>query len=105
MYLEAHPFILDYCDCCGSSDVYLMKVIGIEMVECTYIEEKKPVFATVIKLGKLKMNEGILSAYGIEAVDDAEVESLIIMMNYAFIYSACGKWAVPFFKEVDYYRD
>ena len=99
-HLEEHPFILDYCDCCGSSDVYLMKVVGTEIVECSYDSEKKSVIATVVKIGKLEVSDGIPSAYRTESVDDAEVESLIVTMNYTFVYSACGQWAVPFFKEV-----
>lgn len=101
-HLKLHPFILDYCDCCGDGEVYLMKVLSTKIVECSYNSEKKTVVAEVVKLGKLETYDGSPSAYRTEAVNDAEVEEFIITMNYTFTYSECGQWAVPFFKEVPY---
>jgi hypothetical protein len=99
-HLKLHPYILDYCDCCGSGEVYLMKVLSTEIIQCSYDEEKKTVVAEVLKMGKLEVYDGSPSAYRTEAVEEAEVESFVISMNYTFVYSACGQWAVPFFKEV-----
>lgn len=104
-HLEQHPFILDYCDCCNTSEVYLMKVLSTKIEKCSYNDEKVSVIAQVIKLGKLEVNDGSPSVYRTEAVDDAEVEEFMITMNYTFTYSECGQWAVPFFKEVAYTRN
>lgn len=104
-HLTQHPFILDYCDCCDTEDVYLMKVLSTKVEVCSYDEEKVSVVAEVIKLGKLEVNDGTPSVYRTAVVEDAEVEQLIITMNYTFAYSECGQWAVPLFKEVAYDRN
>ncbi len=101
-HLEMHPFILDYCDCCGSGDVHLMKVISARIVECAYDSEKKSVIAQVVKIGKLEVSDGTPSAYNVQGAENDMPEELIISMNYTFVYSTCGQWAVPFFKEVPY---
>jgi hypothetical protein len=101
-FLKTNPYILDYCDCCGSGDVYLMKVVSTEIVPCSYAEGKKSVIAKVVPLGKLETDaDGTPSAYRVEKMSDA-VEELIVTMNYTFVLDKKNKWAVPFFKVVPY---
>ncbi|MFK7946063.1 MAG: hypothetical protein AB8G11_00620 [Saprospiraceae bacterium] len=104
-HLTQHPFILDYCDCCDTDEVYLMKVLSTRIEVCSYNEEKVSIIAKVIKIGKLEVTDGTPSAYRTEVVEDAEIEDFIITMNYTFTYSECGQWAVPLFKEVAYDRN
>lgn len=99
-YLKENPFILDYCDCCDAGDVVLLKVIETEIVPCEWDAGSKSVKVTAKKIGKLKRNGSYPSAYRIENMN--EETEYIITMNYTFVYSECGKWAVPFFKVVDY---
>ena len=101
-FLAKNPFILDYCDCCESGDVYLMKVVRTKIVPCSYNEAKKTVVAEVVRIGKLEVAEGgVPSAYRTTAVSEPP-QDFIITMNYTFVYSKRDKWAVPFFKAVDY---
>lgn len=100
-FLKKNPFILDYCDCCGEGDVYLMKVVSTKIVECSYNSAKKTVVAEVVKIGKLETNDGVPSAYRTQSMQSAP-ESYIVTMNYTFVYSKRDKWATPLFKEVAY---
>ena len=99
-YLNENPFILEYCDCCDIGDVILMKVVKNEIVPCEWDNSSKSVKVTAIQIGKLERNGSYPSAYRVEYMN-RETE-YIITMNYTFVYSDCGKWAVPFFKLVDY---
>lgn len=99
-YLQENPFILDYCDCCDASDVILMKVIEAEIVPCEWDASSKSVKVKVLQIGKLERNGSYPSAYRVEYMN--EKTEYIITMNYTFVYSECGKWAVPFFKVVPY---
>lgn len=99
-HLEMHPYILDYCDCCGEGDVHLLRVVSTQIVECSYDAEKKTVLAQVVSMGKLQRSGGSPSAYNVEAVEDDMPYELVVSLNYTFVYSACGQWAVPLFKEV-----
>ncbi len=101
-FLQKNPFILDYCDCCGSGDVYLMKVVSTKIIPCSYNEAKKTVVAEVVRIGKLEVTEGgVPSAYRTTALAETQ-KDFIITMNYTFVYGKRDKWAVPLFKEVAY---
>lgn len=100
-YLKENPFILDYCDCCDGSDTYLLKVLRSEIVPCEWDNEYKSVKVIAAKIGKLERDAtGPVSAYRVEGMN--ELTNYTIYMNYTFVYSECGNWAVPFFKEIDY---
>lgn len=103
-FLEKNPFILDYCDCCETDEVYLMKVVSTKIVPCSYDETKKTVIAQVVRIGKLEVNGGVPSAYRTTALAE-NIESFTITMNYTFVFSKRDKWAVPLFKEVAYEQD
>lgn len=99
-YLENNPFFLDYCDCCDDGDVILMKYLDAEIIPCEWDSEYKSVLVYAVKIGKLERNGSYPSAYRVETMN--EETEYIITMNYTFVYSECGNWAVPFFKEVAY---
>ena len=100
-HLKTNPFILDYCDCCDGSETYLLKVLKTEIVTCNWDSEYKSVQVTAIKIGQLERGEtGPVSAYRVKGME--EETTYTIYMNYTFVYSECGNWAVPFFKEVEY---
>ncbi|MCB9232115.1 MAG: hypothetical protein H6581_10650 [Bacteroidia bacterium] len=99
-YLIRNPFILDYCDCCDNGDVYLLKVLRADIVPCSWDDEKKSVVVQAVQIGQLERNGSYPSAYRCQPLNE-KVE-YTITMNYTFVYSACGNWAVPFFKEVAY---
>lgn len=99
-FLKENPFILDYCDCCDEGDVILMKVIEAEIVPCEWDASSKSVKVKAIQIGRLERNGSYPSAYRTEYMN--EEHEYIITMNYTFVYSECGNWAVPFFKVVEY---
>jgi hypothetical protein len=100
-HLKTNPFILDYCDCCDGSETYLLKVLKTEIVPCEWDENYKSVKVTAVKIGQLEREAtGPATAYNVVGMN--ELTSYTIYMNYTFVYSACGNWAVPFFKEVPY---
>lgn len=99
-YLKDNPFILDYCDCCDDSDVYLLKVLSMDIVPCEWDTEQKSVRVQAVRIGQLERTGAYPSAYRTEAM--YENVEYTIEMNYTFVYSECGQWAVPFFKEVSY---
>jgi len=99
-YLKENPFILDYCDCCDAGDVILMKVNDVEIIPCEWDANYKSVKVYATQIGKLERNGSYPSAFRVEHLEE-DIE-YIITMNYTFVYSECGKWAVPFFKEVEY---
>jgi hypothetical protein len=99
-YLNENPFILDYCDCCDSSKVYLLKVVSSAIVPCEWDNEQKSVKVQAIRIGQLERTVCYPSAYHTKAMNE-NVE-YTIQMNYTFVYSDCGKWAVPFFKVISY---
>jgi hypothetical protein len=100
-HLNENPFILDYCDCCDGDATYLLKVVKSEIVTCDWDADYKSVKVTATKIGQLERGStGPVSAYRVKGMD--EETTYTIYMNYTFVYSACGNWAVPFFKEVEY---
>lgn len=102
-FLKKNPFVLDYCDCCDNPEVSLIKIVKAEVVPCEWNAEKFSVRALSWTIGKLEVNGDTPSAYRAEG--SMAPTDYIIMMNYTFVYSKTGKWAVPFFKEVAYDRD
>ncbi len=101
-YLKKNPFVLDYCDCCSGTDVFLLKIISTESVICSWNTEKFSVKAKALKIGQLERFD-FPSAYRTKSMNE-EID-YIISMNYTFVYSKVGKWAVPLFKMVAYEKD
>lgn len=101
-YLAKNPFILDYCDCCDNSPVYLMEVKSSQIVHSEWSEGKFAVKVNAFVFGQLE-RESYPTAYRVESMN--ETKEYTITMNYTFVYSKYGKWAVPFFKMVDYDRE
>ena len=102
-FLKKNKFVLDYCDCCNDSEVYILKIEQAELVPCSWNAEKFSVKTSAVRIAKLETNKGEPSAY--RAVGMSERVDYVITMNYTFVFSKAGKWAVPFFKEVAYDRD
>jgi len=101
-YLKKNPFVLDYCDCCSDAEVFLLKIISTESITCSWNAEKFSVKAKAIKIGQLERFT-FPSAYRTKPMNE-EID-YIVSMNYTFVYSKVGKWAVPLFKMVAYEKD
>jgi hypothetical protein len=99
-YLKENPFILDYCDCCDSGSVYLLKVLNTQIVPCEWDNSQKSVKVLALRIGELERIGSYPSAYRTKGM--SETVEYTITMNYTFVYAECGKWAVPFFKVVSY---
>lgn len=99
-YLKKNAYILDYCDCCGGSDVYLLKVVSTEIVQCSWNKEHKSIKVKVEKIAKLETTDVGPSKYRAEPINNSE--EYTISMNYTFGYDKKMRWAVPLFKLVDY---
>lgn len=98
-YLTKHPIILDYCDCCSRPQVFLMRVISSEIIPCSWSKEQKSVSVVAKRIGQLEVNT-YPSIYRVSNM--ADTVAYTISMNYTFVYTKKGKWAVPFFKTVPY---
>ena len=103
-YVEEHPFIFDFCDCCGNSvDVYLLKVESAEIVPCEWDKEQYSVLTQSKRIAKMQWASIGIDDYHTNLAD--EVVEHTIYMNYTFGFDPCMKWAVPFHKLVDYPND
>lgn len=103
-FLHHNPYILDYCDCCGPNEpAYLIKVESSEIVPCTWDKKK---FSVVIKgrrITRFQISEKGIDDYHTDpASRDVDYT---IFMNYTFAYDHHMKWAVPFYKLIDYDRE
>ncbi|MEO9532091.1 MAG: hypothetical protein ABJG68_06805 [Crocinitomicaceae bacterium] len=100
-FLNKHPFIIDYCDCCGEGEsAYLIKVISSEIVPCEWDKKKFSVIVKGKRITKFQVSSRGIDDYHTDPIDQ-EVE-YTIYMNYTFVYDHHMKWAVPFHKIVDY---
>jgi hypothetical protein len=102
-FLKKNPFVLDYCDCCENPEVSLIKIVKAEIIPCEWNPQKVSVRALSWTIGKLEVYSDTPSAYRTQP--QMTPTDYLITMNYTFVYSKAGKWAVPFFKEVPYDRD
>jgi hypothetical protein len=102
-FLKKSMFVLDYCDCCDDSEVFLLKITNTEIIPCSWNAEKFSVKASAWRIAKLETIKGEPTAY--RAAGLSELVEFTITMNYTFVFSKSGKWAVPLFKEVAYDRD
>ena len=80
--------------------VYLMKVLSSEIIPCTWDADQKSVKVKAVRIAELERNGCYPAAYRAKAMNDTV--DYTITMNYTFVYTDCGKWAVPFFKTVKY---
>jgi hypothetical protein len=103
-FVERHPFIFDFCDCCGNSEpVYLIKVESAKIVKCAWDKKQYSVLTKGRRIAKMQWASVGLDDYRTEAIDE-EVE-YTIFMNYTFAYDRHMKWAVPLFKLIKYSLD
>lgn len=103
-FLQHNPYIIDYCDCCGSSEpAYLIKVESSAIVECSWDKKKFSVVAKGIRIARFQVTDIGIDDYHTDPAS-REVE-YTIYMNYTFGYDHHMKWAVPFHKLVDYEND
>ncbi len=98
-YLAKNPIILDYCDCCSDSEIYLLRVLKSDIIPCDYNSKKKSVKVKAIRIGQLD-SKVRASAYNVIGMNDT-VE-YTISINYTFVYTEDGRWAVPFSDIIPY---
>lgn len=98
-YLKKYPIVLDYCDCCDDSKDFLLRILETNIVPCSYDEAKKSVKVRAIRIGQLdRKNKG--SAYNVTGLNDTV--DYTISINYTFVYTSDGNWAVPFSDIIPY---
>ncbi|MFT4600967.1 MAG: hypothetical protein ACI857_001144 [Arenicella sp.] len=103
-FLKKHPYIIDYCDCCGGAEpTYLLKVTSTEIVECTLDKKQFSVLVKGKRITKFSVTDIGIDDYHTDFVD-SEVE-YTIYMNYTFGFDSHMKWAVPLHKLLDYPND
>lgn len=103
-FVERHPFIFDFCDCCGSgTEAYLIKVESAEIVPCSWDKKQYSVLTKGRRIAKMQWASVGLDDYHTDFINEA-VE-YTIFMNYTFAYDKHMAWAVPLFKLLDYHID
>ena len=103
-FLQKNPFVFDFCDCCGNSaEVYLLKVESIEIVPCSWDEKQYSILTKSRRIAQMQWAHVGLDDYHTNEIDE-EVE-YTVYMNYTFVFDQHLKWAVPFFKLIDYSHD
>lgn len=105
-YLEAEPYVMDYCDCCDATGqfatkIHLMKVVSTEIVACEWNDEKYSVKAQVKVLAEVEYTEDGPDVTSTVIMDDRE-DVLTLTMNYSWVYhEEAGKFA-PLYTAVPY---
>lgn len=103
-FLKKNPFIIDWCDCCGSDEpAYLIKVDSARIVPCSWDKKQFSVLTHGKRITKFENANIGLDDYHTELLNQ-EV-SYTIFMNYTFVFDSRMKWAVPFYKLIDYSLD
>jgi hypothetical protein len=106
LQLEENPYIFDYCDCCDysgeyASQVFLLKVTNVEIIQCEWNAEFYSVKFESIALAELKYTAKGLNTKKLKKVNSPETAS-IIYMNYTWGIGLEDKKAHPFFDIVNY---
>lgn len=104
-FLKTDPYILDYCDCCShdgeyATNVYLMKVLSTEIVQCDWNYEfysLKAKVKTIAQLPYKKDGPNMKSAVLIQ-----RDSSVMITMNYTWVYNKKAKKAGPIYTVIPY---
>ena len=104
--LEKNPFIFDYCDCCDFSgeysiQVFLLKVISTEIIQCGWDSQFYSVKFESIALAELIYTAKGLNTKKLKKVNNPETADMIYM-NYTWGLDTTDKDAHPFFDIVDY---
>jgi hypothetical protein len=100
-FLKKNPFIIDWCDCCGSGEAaYLLKVNSTKIVPCTWDKKQYSVVAKATRITRFQVSAQGIDDYHTDPAD-RKVE-YTIYMNYTFAYDHHMKWAVPMHKLIDY---
>lgn len=105
-YLEKHPFIFDYCDCCNAdgeyaTEIHMYKVTSTEIVTCTWDPEKYAVkikFDVIAGIVHHETGPDLSKIY----VPNAESYNETVFMNYTWGYEAETKLAQPLFETISY---
>ena len=102
--LKKYPFVLDYCDCCDGSKVFLLKIMETEMITCPYNGSKYSIKTKAVRIGKFDHWDGRVDVS--ESVPfDYEEERLIeytVSMNYTFAYKKKTNTCAPLGRIIDY---
>lgn len=103
-FIEKNPFIFDYCDCCGTDqEVYLLYATNPQVVACEWDVSQFSVKVNSERIAKMINTGSGLDNYHTDDVpSEGKIQDYIISMNYTFGFDANQKWAVPFFKLVEY---
>ena len=110
-YLQANPYVYDYCDCCQSGDkevqsfkVELIKITETQIVPCSWDEGKFSVsykyqaIATLIYDDPETIGKVLPPPLHIDDEGDP-----VIYMNYTWGFNEESKMAKPLFESIDYH--
>lgn len=104
-YINANPYILDYCDCCDyegeyATKVYLMKVISSEIVACEWDPSYYNVKTKVEVVAEIpyKSNGPDMASPVIRKSE----EDLTLTMNYTWGYNPTTRKAAPLYCMIPY---
>ena len=106
-YLEANPYLFDYCDCCRDEglpkEVYFFRVLETAIIPCEWNLE---MFS--VKVAKYEMiatlhydDSGIIVEDSYSMIGEDGVSDLIFM-NYTWGFNPKTKMAAPIFDMVEY---
>lgn len=103
-FLKKNPFIIDWCDCCGNEDpAYLIRVDSTAIVPCSWDKKQYSVVSYGERICRFHYANVGLDDY--HTVEKKEQVEYTIYMNYTFAFDQHMKWAVPFYKLLDYHLD
>lgn len=105
-YLEAHPFIFEYCDCCDydgeyATMIHMVKVVSTEIIPCSWNDGQFSVKYTsepIIQIDYTKEGPN-LSELNVAVEADANA---VIYMNYTWGINIETGLAEPIFNSVQY---
>ena len=111
-YLQIHPYIFDYCDCCRNHDdeddvfvVRLIRVAKMRVIPCSWDKGKFSVeydFFPVATLTYTEEEGRLLRASQTIMRLSNEEDQNVMYMNYTWAYNEDSKLAQPLFNSVTY---
>ena len=110
-YLNAHPYIFEFCDCCQTDDdeddIYsmeLVKVSNLRVVPCSWDKDYYSVEYDSQRLATLVYKE---DGSGMEVLPPPapgfEEDAPVIYMNYTWAFNPESQLAKPLFESIDYH--
>ncbi|MGV6862251.1 MAG: hypothetical protein ACWA41_10790 [Putridiphycobacter sp.] len=102
-YLDKNPYVLDYCDCCGTVP-HLVKVVGTELAPSRWEDTLVTIQLTVETLAKLEIKKTDNVVTFLVHQPEENLESFTLSMNYTFGYDLTKHQATPFFNIVPSYE-